>query len=190
MSDDVDTQPDLNRPGFGGRPPIFATPEDMQEQIVGYFGGGMKKRQITIGKGKDRMVIDVPVPTITGLVLYLGFDSRQSFYDYEKKPEFSYTIKKARTFIENEYEEILATTGSPGAIFALKNFGWHDKTEIEHSGSLNETRAKIKDFLNDPDNSDDAPTSDPAPAIGNPEPSAATEPEATEEVAPAPTDIS
>ena len=34
--------------------------------------------------------------TITGLVLFIGFSSRQSFYDYEKKEGYDYNIKKAR----------------------------------------------------------------------------------------------
>jgi len=152
MSKEVD---DLNRVSFGGRPPVFKTPEEMQEQIAGYFIGGMKKRQIVVGKGEDKHVVEIPIPTITGLCLYLGFDSRQSFYDYEEKDEFSYTIKKARTFIELEYEEILQTTGSTGAIFALKNFGWQDRSELAVSSSDQRLEDKIKDFLDDPNNEPD-----------------------------------
>lgn len=74
--------------------------------------------------------------TISGLAYYLGFESRQSFYDYEKNAKFSYTIKRARLFIENEYEKLLASGNVTGAIFALKNFGWSDKQEVEHSGGL------------------------------------------------------
>lgn len=139
---------DMNTPTMFGRPAHYETPEDLQEAISGYFNGGMKKRKIV---GRDGKIAIVPIPTITGLCLYLGFADRHSFYDYEKKPEFSHTIKRARTFIENEYEEILITTGNAGAIFALKNFGWHDKQEIEHSTSMAETRDKIKGFLDDTD---------------------------------------
>lgn len=69
--------------------------------------------------------------TITGLALALGFESRQSFYDYEKNGEFSYTIKRLRLQIESEYEKKLHESACTGAIFALKNFGWKDKTEQE-----------------------------------------------------------
>lgn len=132
-----------------GRPPIFKDPDEMQVAITDYFQRGVTKRQIVVGKPSDKKVIEIPVPTITGLCLYLGFDSRQSFYDYEKKQEFSYTIKKARMFIESEYEEILATTGNAGAIFALKNFGWVDRSEHVLTGKYEDTRDKIKDFLDD-----------------------------------------
>jgi hypothetical protein len=55
-------------------------------------------------------------------------------YDYEKREEFSYTIKRARVFIENEYEFRLNSGNPTGAIFALKNLGWDDKTQQEISG--------------------------------------------------------
>ena len=81
--------------------------------------------------GRD--VVKMPVPTITGLALHLGFCSRQSFYDYESRPEHSYTIKKARTFIEKHYEELLQVGNTTGAIFALKNMGWLDKISNENT---------------------------------------------------------
>lgn len=141
--------------GAGGRPPKYETPEEMQEAISGYFRGGMNKRKIVVGKGDDRRVEEIPIPTITGLVLYLGFADRHSFYDYEDKPEFSHTIKRARTFIELEYEEILQTTGNTGAIFALKNFGWQDRSELAVSSNDQKLEDKIKDFLDDGDNRPD-----------------------------------
>ena len=74
--------------------------------------------------------------TITGLCLELGFCSRQSFYDYEEKPNFSYTIKKARLHIERAYEAKLSGKEVTGAIFALKNLGWKDKTEVDQTINL------------------------------------------------------
>ena len=116
----------------GGRPPHYSTPEELQEKIDEYFKHPPRKR-ILYGKG-NVVIGEVPVVTITGLALYLGFCNRQSMYDYENRKEFSDTIKKARSFIEQEYEECLRTNNPTGAIFALKNFGWKDKQEIEHSG--------------------------------------------------------
>jgi hypothetical protein len=68
--------------------------------------------------------------------LFLGFDSRQSFYDYEKRDGFSYIIKKARLKVESHYEQCLQYGNVTGAIFPLKNMGWSDKQEIEHSGGV------------------------------------------------------
>lgn len=96
-----------------GRPPMFATEQELEEKVNEYFDG----------LGKEP-------PTITGLALHLGFSSRQSFYDYEAKEEFAYTIKRARLRVEHEYEKCLHRKVPIGAIFALKNFGWTDKTEV------------------------------------------------------------
>jgi hypothetical protein len=74
--------------------------------------------------------------TITGLCLELGFCSRQSFYDYEEKPGFTYTIKKARLHIERAYEAKLSGKEVGGAIFALKNLGWKDKSEVDQTLKL------------------------------------------------------
>lgn len=104
-----------------GRPPKFKTPQDLQEQVDNFF---------------DDCATNKEKPTISGLAYHLGFESRQSFYDYEKNKEFSYTIKRARLKIELCYEQQLATKWSTGAIFALKNFGWSDRQEMVHSGEI------------------------------------------------------
>lgn len=86
-------------------------------------------------------------PTWTGLALYLGFESRQSLEDYKSKPGFLTHIKKALLQIEKIYEERLFSKNPAGPIFALKNFGWRDKQEIdqktEHSGSIGFTGINI-----------------------------------------------
>lgn len=117
-----------------GRPALFNTKEELQDKIDDYFLNGVKIKTIVVGKPPQS--IEIQVPTITGLANYLGFESRQSFYDYESKSEFSYTIKRARLSIEQNYEELLQSSNPTGAIFALKNFGWKDKQEIEQSGSV------------------------------------------------------
>ncbi len=117
-----------------GSPPFYKTPEELQKKILQYFKNGYRKVKRKVKGEKGRWVeIEVPKITITDLVIYLGFADRTSFYDYEKKKKFAYTIKKARTFIEREYEEQL-DINPVGAIFALKNFGWTDKAEREIYG--------------------------------------------------------
>ena len=96
-----------------GRPPKFDSPEQLQEKIQEY-----------IDQNKESGL------TITGLCYHCGFESRQSFYDLQKRDKFSYTIKRARLFIENFYELKLSDKFSTGAIFALKNLGWTDKQEL------------------------------------------------------------
>ena len=86
-----------------------------------------------INKLRSRLPINEENITITGLALYLGFDSRTSFYEYGKKEEFMYIIKRARLVDENRYENNLYSNACTGAIFALKNMDWHDKSEVDHT---------------------------------------------------------
>ena len=82
------------------------------------------------------MAEDTFKATITGLVLYLGFCSRDAFYKYIDKPEFRYTCRRLRTTIENFYESNLIGANTSGVVFALKNLGWKDKTEIDQNVNL------------------------------------------------------
>ena len=118
-----------------GRPAMFKSPAELQAKIEEYFNGGAHLKQVVTAIGT---IVEIPTITICGLALFLGFSSRQSLLDYENRDEFSDIIKKARLRVEMNYEEML-TDGKPtGAIFALKNMGWHDKVENQHSIALTE----------------------------------------------------
>ena len=96
----------------GGRPRKYDSPDKMQEAIEAYFE--LEKS-----------------PTICGLAIHLGFAQRKSLLDYEGYgDEFCNTIKKAKLRVEKWYEENLLSNHTTGAIFALKNFGWADKQEV------------------------------------------------------------
>ena len=106
---------------MAGRPPKWETPEQLQKQIDKYF--------------LDCEANNEPL-TITGLALALD-TYRDVLMDYQNKDEFSYTIKKAKQRIENAYEKRLIANGRSGDIFALKNFGWVDKQEVEANVTAN-----------------------------------------------------
>jgi len=112
-----------------GQPPKYKTAEQLQKKIDWYFEHP-PMRQVVVGPPNNRTTVNLPCPTITGLCLFLGFESRQSFYDMEKREGFSYTIKKARLQMESFYEESGQLNNSTFSIFALKNFGWIDKQVI------------------------------------------------------------
>lgn len=132
-----------------GRKPKYAKPEELAERLMEYFewiqGEFIIENKITTktqGEGKSAITTTEtePVkiwirypesPTMTGVALFLGFESRQSLYDYGKKARFSYPIKKALLEIENNYEKNLIGKDVVGVIFALKNMGWADKTETD-----------------------------------------------------------
>ena len=108
------------------RPRIYNDENELQEEILKYFE--QCKNELS-----ER-------PTVTGLALFLGFASKQSLYDYEKNDKFSYPIKRALTMIECELEKRLENQSVSGIIFALKNMGWTDKVQTEHSGELKQTQ--------------------------------------------------
>ena len=107
----------------GGQPPKYKTVKELQDKIDLYF------EEMESPESDKR-------PTVTGLAYYLGFESRQSIYDYKKSEKYSYTIKRAILYIEVKYEEMLTSKHITGAIFALKNFGWKDQnfTDITTNG--------------------------------------------------------
>lgn len=105
-------------PGKGGRPLKFTSVEEMQKKIDDYFKT-TKPEEVTI----------------TGLALHLG-TYRETLCQYGKKDEFTDTIKRAKHRVALEYEKDLRRKGRSGDIFALKNFGWTDKTEVEQKTTV------------------------------------------------------
>ncbi len=101
-----------------GRPRMYNTKEELEEQLTEYFTYCYDER-IKL--------------TISGLVLFCGFSDRKSFYTYEEIPEFSHTIKKARALITMHYEGLLQEAFPQGAVFALKNLGWTAEEQIENT---------------------------------------------------------
>lgn len=100
-----------------GRPRKISSPEEFDRLADNYFN---------MCKEANEPVL------LLGLVLALGFVSKDSLYSYGADfPEFTDSVKRARSMVEYEYEKRLQTaTSATGPIFALKNFGWSDKQEI------------------------------------------------------------
>ncbi len=114
----------MNEKHAGGRPPKFKSVEDLDKLIEAYFIS-LEYEDFETGEPKKKN------PTLTGLTLFLGFCDKSSLYDYQKKDEFSHSIRMARLMVEEGYEQALLSKFANGATFALKNFGWKDKIEQE-----------------------------------------------------------
>lgn len=99
-----------------GRPRIIATPDEAWERGQAYFA--------------EREAQEKPI-TVTGLAIALGLCTRDSLIDYQNRPEFSDTIKALKAIVEDGYETRLHGQSPTGAIFALKNFGWKDKQDVD-----------------------------------------------------------
>jgi len=115
---------------MAGRPLKFPSLTALEEKIEVYFNDTKEEEW-----------------TITGLALALD-TSRETLMNYEDKAEYFDTIKKAKERVHNAYEKDLRRKGRSGDIFALKNFGWSDKQEVDltNKGERFETSSEIKDL--------------------------------------------
>ncbi len=125
--------------------PKYTDPVELQKKIDEYFEyvkGELNSRpamrnvdetaeQFQLRINESKWIREPEKVTITGLCLYLGFCSRQSFYHYGEDEVFCYTIKKAHMRIEQHYENYLIGQNVAGPIFALKNLQWKDQTQSE-----------------------------------------------------------
>lgn len=92
-----------------GRPPKYKTPEALLEKVLAYFEH-CKVGEETTWKNKrgepETDTLPIP-PTGEGLVLFLGFVSRASLFDYSKRsPEFSSVLSRARTMLVHRLNEM------------------------------------------------------------------------------------
>lgn len=100
---------------LGGRPRLYSTPEEFDSKVEQY---------------QDYCKTTGEPVTWTGLALFMGFAARACIDEYANYDGFSYSVKRAKTFVEWHYEMRLCGDKPTGAIFALKNFGWQDKSEV------------------------------------------------------------
>lgn len=114
MAEDTENG-DIGLVSLAGRPRKYETPEEFDEMVDKYY-------QHCIGTNE-------PI-TWTGLALYLGFYGRKEIDNYLEYEGFSHSVKRAKSLVEYGYEKLLHRTSNAAApIFALKNFGWSDKSE-------------------------------------------------------------
>lgn len=128
-----------------GRPAAYKTVEEMQVKIDEYFkdcdGAYVKDGEGNLLTDKHGHPVKTkPRPyTITGLALALGFTGRQALLNYEDKPEFIDTIRKAKARVEQYAEErLFDRDGANGAKFNLSNNfkGWTEKQQVDSNVNL------------------------------------------------------
>lgn len=120
-----------------GRPLKFKTVEELQKKIDEYFEYCDNRLvQGYDNKTNEQFAYISPEPyTMAGLAYSLDI-SRKSLINYKRRDEFLHAIKKARRKVEMDVERRMndKNTFTPGLIFNAKNnFGWKDKTEIDHT---------------------------------------------------------
>lgn len=122
-----------------GRPLKYKTVEELQNAIDQYFknceGEIFKdsEGQTVFDKFGQPVIINQRPPTVTGLALALGFNSRQALLNYQAKKLFNDTITRAKSKCE-EYAEsrLFDHDGANGAKFSLTNNfkGWSEKQDV------------------------------------------------------------
>lgn len=122
-----------------GRPPKYTSADEIQELIDKYFIDCDGHTELDsdgnaiCDKNGLPIIVGAKPPTVTGLALALGFNTRLALINYQGKREFANTITRAKTYIE-EYAErrLFDRDGVNGAKFSLiNNFkGWSDKSDI------------------------------------------------------------
>jgi phage-related protein len=118
----------------GGRPLKFNSVEELESMIDSYF--------IECDQSKKPY-------SITGLAVWLD-TSRETLINYEERPEFFDTIKRAKVKCENWVEEgaLMNRINATSAIFNLKNnYGWKDKTEVEQKTDITSGGEKITGMI-------------------------------------------
>lgn len=114
----LNEKPKYNLGVFVGALPKYDSPERLWDRAEQYM--------VIVTDARNNIKA-----TISGLSFWLGFDSRQTMYNYEANGEFGYVIRRLRLFVESCYEARLHTATPSGAMFALKNMGWTDKMEVD-----------------------------------------------------------
>lgn len=122
-----------------GRPPKYKSVGEIEEKIEKYFQScegepltDANGEQVVNKYGYPCWIRSPKPPTVTGLALALGFNTRLSLLNYQGKKEFMNTITRAKSAIEKYAEErLFDRDGSNGAQFSLRNNfkGWNGEQE-------------------------------------------------------------
>ena len=113
-----------------GRPPLYDDPEKLAAKVAEYFDEGC----MTTRPNRDGVPVEMCIPTLNGLAVYLGFSSREGFYKTaDRGPDFLHIVSTARSIIHQQHEENLQTGESvAGAKFYLAcQDGWMEQKDRE-----------------------------------------------------------
>ncbi len=115
-----------------GRKMIFRSASELQSRVDEYFLY-CKGKALTDDDGNavtdkygNPVIVDIHVPTVTGLARFLGLRSRQALLNYQGREAFKPIVEAAKMRIEEYAEErLFDRDGVQGAKFTLcNNFGW------------------------------------------------------------------
>lgn len=144
------------------RPSKYTKSEELSEPIEKYFLSITRDIELWTYNKKEEFIPTLnnswePIirtiyeehPSILGMCEYLWIH-RDTLLEYEKKEEFSATIKRAKQRIERYNADLLSREKNvTWIIFNLKNnFGWVDKQEIDQTSkniNINKDVSELSD---------------------------------------------
>jgi hypothetical protein len=103
-----------------GRPPKFETPEELETKIEEFFEYCIEEKEI---------------PDVEGLAVFLD-TTRKTLFEYEKKPDFSNTVKRAKEKIFHKKKQLAFQGKMNATVFifdAKNNHEYTDKQELDHT---------------------------------------------------------
>lgn len=137
---------------MAGRPLKYKTVKELQDAIDAYFlkceGEVLRDEDGSpvYNKFGQPVIVNARPPTVTGLALFLGFNSRQALLNYQVKRQFNDTVTRAKARCE-EYAEarLFDRDGFNGARFSLTNNfkGWSDKPDSYDVEDVDDTRREV-----------------------------------------------
>ncbi len=121
----------------GGRERLYKTPEDMREAVMAYMEmvANTHIEKPDVVKGGDsagvQIATNIPMyPSVIGLSNYLGFKSKQTYYNYRERTGFLDVLKEA--------DDIMTAWQLQGAVVGYYNqsivarlLGLADKQEVD-----------------------------------------------------------
>lgn len=147
-----------DEPKVNGRPRLWKSPIDMQEQIKEYFEECMNYKVTKYNDMGEPYEVNIPqIPTVEGLSLMLGID-RKTLHNYSKEEgyeQFFHTVKTAKDYIlAFKVDSLVNGRGClPGLIFDLKNnhqFADKVETDVTSGGQpVQQVNHEIQIILND-----------------------------------------
>jgi hypothetical protein len=109
---------------------LLIEPNVLRLQVDNYFEQVKTSGKFNVGV----IEYDEPVPTLTGLAIFLGFTTVGHFKTYMEREEYREHIEYAMLRIENRYEKLLQA-GNKGALVGLKKVGeWSGEPTVTQVG--------------------------------------------------------
>lgn len=131
-----------------GRPPAYATEEELQAKVEEYFNTLLAP--VFDENGIEVGTRWISKPTVGGLAVHLGID-RVTIHNYSKSDRFFNTIKRAKDLIHSFNEQMLTEGKNPvGAINTLINtseFWVSDQKNIRVEPVMPDNGAKSADEI-------------------------------------------